>query len=95
MARRTLPAPCAAWGGLPLPFDLTGIGAAGCSLYVRPDVCVPLATGGGAASHTEVVPSGPWAIGSVFFNQAWAVDASANPLGVVASNAAIGTVGAK
>ncbi len=84
-----------AWGSVALPLDLGALGAPGCLLLTRPDVCVPLAISAGRASSTVLVPYDPSLLGAVFYNQVAASDPRANPLGIVLSNAGAGAFGAK
>lgn len=70
-----------------LPFDLAPLGAPGCLV-----LCDLLVTdfrphGGNSATYSIGMPAGPSAVGLVIFQQAYAFDALANPLGVTSSNA--------
>ncbi len=69
-----------------LDLDMAAFGAPGCSLYQGFDVLIPVATdAAGAVSLVAPIPNDPHLLG-VTVNQQWAVfDASANPLGVTAS----------
>jgi hypothetical protein len=78
------------WSGVPLPFNLAGIGAPDCFNYTSTDVALFLLTDAqGRASFTTVVPPLP---GFVFYNQA-VLASPGNPLGLVTTNAGRGVIG--
>ena len=78
---------------LPLPFDLTPLGATGCMVEVDPLVTQLLLTDGlGKATSTFVIPFAPALSGLVFAQQAMVLDLAANPLGVTTTNAGIGLI---
>ncbi|MEZ5967310.1 MAG: kelch repeat-containing protein [Planctomycetota bacterium] len=77
----------AQWNGLALPFDMTAFGMPGCGLAVSVDVMPALSVQGSTATLSVPVPTVPQLAGSDLFVQAVVLDASANPLGVVLSNA--------
>jgi hypothetical protein len=83
------------WGALSLPFDLAPLGASGCLLSTDPLLLVPMTNNGGTASFVATVPGSPSTLGAVFYNQAWAADATANSLGITVSNGGEGKLGAK
>ena len=75
------------WGPIPLPFDLTALGAPNCLLLVEALVTVPLAITG-ASSNTYLypsipVPQNPALVGTRFFDQPLFLDPLANAWGVV------------
>lgn len=72
--------------GVPLPFDLSVLGATGCQLYVEPQLSLPLTLnrfGGGAQSLT---PTSPALIGVQLYTQFLQADPMANSAGVAFSN---------
>ncbi|MAE77425.1 MAG: hypothetical protein CMJ85_11210 [Planctomycetes bacterium] len=75
------------WGAFPLPFDLTALGAPGCSLRASMDVLNPIVTTGSGPSNgvgkaTWALPNIPVLRGFDLYFQAMTVDASANALGL-------------
>lgn len=82
------------WGVIPLPFDLKGLGAAGCSLlasYDFPFVAPTSATG--SASLTLPVPATN-SLNGLQLHQQWLVlDVPANALGFAFSNGGTATLG--
>ena len=83
-----------AWGGVPLPFDLTTLGAPACAILASGELmsAVPTNTGGTAAVPYPV-PNDAALLGSAFYNQFVVSDPPANPLGLVTSNGGRGVVG--
>lgn len=82
------------WHGLPLPFDLTPLGAAGCKLLASANVQVSMTTNGtGSAKLTINVPNNNALVDVVFYNQMYVFDAQANPLGLSWTNGGTGKVG--
>ncbi len=77
----------------PLPVDLGSVGAAGCSLYVRPDFGLPAAATGGSASVALAIPNDARLVCGRFYNQFFVVDRKANKLGLTASNYGRGLIG--
>jgi len=80
-----------AFGPIPLPFDLTGLGMAGNHLYVSLDLVLPLpvakdATGLFGGSTRVPVPPAPWAAGATIYAQAAFFDQPSNAAGLVWSN---------
>ena len=74
--------------GLTLPYDLAAIGMPGCTLLQSCDVTLfALAGQGGVAEAGLGIPNDPQLLGARCYAQAFALDALANPLGWVASNA--------
>ena len=72
------------WQGLTLPFGLQALGAPGCSLSIDPLVLTSKsADAAGSASYPFAIPSYPWLQGQVLRFQGLALDAAANPLGIV------------
>jgi hypothetical protein len=78
------------YGPTPLPLSLNFLGGNGCSV---------LASGDDLALVTNVLGTGLWqwtvpnAPGVAFYNQAFAFDAAANPLGITTSNGGHGVIG--
>lgn len=82
------------WSGIPLPFDLGGFGATGCSLLVSILALNPLPTdANGNASVTANVPNDPALIGLEFHQQWLVLDAGSNTLGIAWSNGGSGKMG--
>ncbi len=80
-----------AWNGVPLPIDLSVLGAPGCALLIDQVLTVVGVTsgsgsGGGAVTFAWPVPPMPRLAGASLFFQALVVDA-VNPLGITATNA--------
>ncbi len=75
-----------------LPFDLAVVQAPGCLILC--DVLAMGVTGnnGGSGSYSFTVPNDQALVGTLFFNQAYANDASANPLGLTVSNGGVGQI---
>lgn len=61
----------------------------GCRLHVSADFDVPIVTG----SATLLIPADPTLAGGLFHVQALIVDPTANPLGLVLSDAASALIG--
>src|SRR5262249_47278783 len=82
------------WAGIPLPYNLGALNAAGCFAYTDFLATFNTATNAmGAASGQLTIPNLASLFGTVHFHQ-WAVfDAVANGLGIVTSGAAKATVG--
>jgi hypothetical protein len=83
-------------GGSPLPLSLAPIGLPGCFLYhdaavSAGDPCVP--TIPGRAEYSVVVPASHTVVGLKLYLQALSLQASANPAGIIGSNALELTVG--
>jgi hypothetical protein len=83
-------------GGSPLPLSLTGFGLPGCFLYhdvaiSGGDLCV--STGPNQAQYSVVVPPSQAFVGLKLYLQALSLQASANPAGIIGSNALELTVG--
>ena len=74
-------------GGASFPVDFTSIGMPGCSQYHPMLANVSVLLTGGSATLNVPIPNVPTLCGGEFLNQSFAVDASANALGVSASNA--------
>ena len=73
------------WNGLPLPIDLSVLGAPGCAWHIDPAVFVPLvANATGTASWPTIpVPNDPSLTGQSFFDHSAWLDAQANAFGLV------------
>src|SRR5204862_484267 len=73
-------------GGLPLPLDLTPLGAPGCFAWVSNEAVVTGTTNSvGAITFQLVVPNNAALVGTVLFFQLGVFDATANTLGIVTS----------
>jgi hypothetical protein len=83
------------WNGVRLPLDLGAIGMPGCNLFTSPDVALPLANIAGSARLRTRICDCPALRGVPWFQQVFAADPAANPLGVVASNGAEARIGAR
>ncbi len=82
-------------GGIPLPFDLSPLGAKGCKLLADPFLGQVLTIGQGAAQARIPVPASSVLLGFSLFNQAFVTDAKANTLGVTTTNGGEGKIGSK
>ncbi|MCR9243758.1 MAG: hypothetical protein NXI31_01915 [bacterium] len=72
----------------PLPWDLTQVGAPGCSLLVSANTTEPLVSDSlGHAAVTFAIPASSAIVGLVVYGQTAMWDAGANPLGVAMSGA--------
>jgi hypothetical protein len=77
----------------PLPLDLGFLGATGCPLRVSNDANFVTIGAGNAATWSVPIPNLATILGMQFYNQAFVLDAAANALGAVTSDAAAATVG--
>ena len=82
-------------GTVALPFALSGLGFAGCTLLTSFDFTRVLTAAGGTATTTTPIPSSQAIVGMPFFAQALVLDPAANAGGATFSNALAGTVGAR
>jgi hypothetical protein len=78
--------------GVPLPYDLAGIGAPGCAilidhLLVQSGVAVGAGSGGGSALFDWPVPNVPALRGTLVYFQAYVVDPAANAAGITVTQA--------
>ena len=74
------------WGPLALPFDLTPLGAKGCSLYTPGVLLVSTTAGSTGTAETKLtIPSDKALQGMVLYTQWYGVDTKANALGLVTS----------
>ncbi|MBK8099382.1 MAG: hypothetical protein IPK26_19920 [Planctomycetes bacterium] len=78
------------YGPTALPFSLGALGAPTCSILASGDELSVLTNVLGTAVWQRTMPAFP---GLVFYNQAFALDPTANTLGLTASNGGRGTVG--
>lgn len=78
------------YGTVPLPLNLSVIGAPACDLLVSPDVLIPIPNIVGTSVWQLAIPNAP---GFKFYNQAIAFDPTANSLGLVFSNGSEAIVG--
>jgi hypothetical protein len=81
------------WFGIPLPFDLSPLGATSCWLLTSSDVQFGLVNTGGGATFSIPIPNQPAFTGAVFQNQVIAIDPGANPASIITSNGGEGCVG--
>lgn len=78
---------------IPLPFDLTGVGAPGNTLYVSVDYQFPaVADAAGNVSVLLNIPPHPGLVGQTLFFQWYCIDPLANAHGATTSNAASSVV---
>ena len=74
------------WGAIPLPLDLTPLGATGCKLYTAIGITFPGVTSStGSVGKLIPIPNDPNLVGASFFTQYICVD-KANSLGLTFSN---------
>jgi hypothetical protein len=74
------------WGPVPLPFDMTAIGAPGCKFYQDWLLSFPaLVDGSGVGAAILGFPNDPSLVGARLFSGWLNVDAQANPAGVTTS----------
>ncbi len=84
------------WGRMRLPFDLSPLGAKGCSILVSPDLMTSRVVGAfGGASVKLPIPKLPVLVKARFYQQWLVYDPKANRMGVVLSAAGTGQVGAE
>ncbi len=76
-----------------LPLDMTGFGAPGCFGRVSPDAVALLTGSGNQVTWSLAIPNDPGVLGVRFLQQMFLVDAAANTLGLVASDAAAMLIG--
>jgi hypothetical protein len=81
------------WEGHPLPLDLAVIGMPGCALHASVDILVPLFNWTGTVRVRLRVPDDTSMAGSMFYDQALALDPSANAFGATLSNSCRGVIG--
>ena len=85
-------------GGIPLPFDLSPLGAKGCRLYTAPLLIFPSRTDSSSREgrvdfDLGIIPNDGSLVGAVYFEQQVVLDPSFNSLGVRMSRLARCTVG--
>lgn len=81
------------WNGLPLPFEMTPFGAAGCYIYTSTDfVALHLLDAAGTALVTTQIPASSALNGVAFVNQALPYFPG-NSLGFLATNMGRGVIG--
>ena len=74
------------WGSFQLPLDLTFLGMNGCFLLVSAEASDGTQANNGVATFSLAVPNNPGLLQQRFYVQAFAQDATANLLGVTATN---------
>ena len=82
-------------GNLSLPLGLSGLGMAGCNLYVSAGSARPLTVSTARAVWSLPITATPSLVGQVFYLQALGASPGSNPAGMVVSNAAAVRVGSK
>ena len=75
------------WAGRSLPLDLSVIGMPSCALHVEPLIWLPATRTGGISTVLLQIPPTPSLVGRMFYGQGFVLDASANSLGAIMSNA--------
>jgi len=80
------------WGAYTLPLDLGFLGIPGCRLYTSIDAMVPLPFNNRSATWKLPIPALPELAGWRFYQQGLVIDASANPVGAILTNAGQGCV---
>jgi hypothetical protein len=83
------------WGAIPLPLDLTSLGAPGCSLLASGNLLIgaTAVSAGGTGGVTLGIPNDAALVGLNFYNQYAVVDPSANVLGFAFSRGGNGKIG--
>jgi hypothetical protein len=92
----TIGASSSSFQGIPLPFDLSGIGAPGCSVYNDWTLVVAGMTSPGPAGAVTTVipiPNDEALAGSTHYSQYLFVSPGANALGVFTTNGAANSIG--
>lgn len=83
-----------AWGLIPLPLDLTPIGAPGCKLLCSGEAILPNPTdASGNATQNLAIPNAAALVCLMFYNQWIIVDPGANTAGLALSNCGLVTIG--
>ncbi|MCA8948183.1 MAG: PKD domain-containing protein [Planctomycetes bacterium] len=77
----------------PLPFDLTAVGAPGCSLRIRPDATLLLLGVNQAVTWSLPIPASNPLLGALMYSQAVVFDPGFNVAGAVGSDAAAMMIG--
>lgn len=80
------------YGALPLPFDLSSLGAPGCRILTSPDFNSFVLNSGGTAVWALPIPVNPSLSGANFLNQGVVLDSGADGLGLSFSNARRGAI---
>jgi hypothetical protein len=82
------------WGAINLPFDLSGVGAPGCSVLASGDVIDAVATNAlGIGTWQFSVPNSASLCGGSVFHQYLVADSTANNLGFTTTSAAESKLG--
>jgi V8-like Glu-specific endopeptidase len=82
------------WSGIPLPFNLGGVGAPQCNLLVAAHFLEVVATNAvGAAAVTVAIPNDASLLSGKFYQQFTVLDSGANALGYAFTRAGEGTIG--
>lgn len=82
-------------GAVPLPFDLTTLGAPGCMLFTSLDGLIPAAAGATSASVQLSIPAAQALLGLRFYCSGLVLERQSNPVGLVLSNACAATIGSR
>lgn len=83
------------WNGVPLPFDLTPLGAPGCLLRVGLDLAAPMQASTGRAHQAMPLPAARVLLGRTVFQQALVLAPGSNAAGLLVSSARAATVGTR
>lgn len=84
------------WNGIPLPLELSWFGMPGCRLATSYEWSVNgWSDASGVMQWGFAIPQDAGLVGARFYNQAFALDASAHQRPLVLSNACAGVIGAK
>lgn len=81
------------YAGIPLPLDLTVLGAPGCSLLCSGPFTLPAVNVGGSGLLVVSIPNDPVLLRGRFLLQTFVPDAAANALGLTVTNAGEGYIG--
>lgn len=73
------------WLGLSLPYDLTGVGLTGCTVYVSVDIVIPTSHNGTMSTFVITVPNDPSLGGQTFYAQGLTMEPNINPLGATSN----------
>ena len=76
------------WAGAVLPFDLSVLGAPGCTLYTGVEIAVPLVKSTANAAPWQLsIPNNAGLVGTPFYLQGMLLDDPVNPARIATSNA--------
>ncbi len=83
------------WSLGALPAPLAAIGMPGCDLMVDPLILDAMLAPAGSAVWQLALPLAPTLLGVPFYSQCGALDAGANPAGIIVGNHGVATLGGK